>query len=134
MSNMRSQEDIWRLTVEPQRGFSGGQSVVLSSFLTVHKDPANMSVGTRTKFIPYLRISSASINAKINRVSSLFFVKMLPPRKYEEQFLCKSCQALPINTMEKRPRRTHGHQATPAKAPASRRQRASRSNPEGTIA
>ena len=65
MSNMRSQEDIWRLTVELQRGFSGGQSVVLSSFLTVHKDPANMSVGTRTKFIPYLRISSASINVKL---------------------------------------------------------------------
>ena len=51
--------------MEPQRGFSGGQSVVLSSFLTVHKVPANMSVGTRTKFIPYLRISSASINVKI---------------------------------------------------------------------
>ena len=167
--------------MEPQRGFSGGQSVVLSSFLTVHKDPANMSVGTRTKFIPYLRISSASINVKllivvifakdclltgqeqactrITRLSfachhaqkglvhrkmavhcpkvitfigdslfqtrprmrniwrsqsfawltlgfvypivfnllSLFCVKMLPPRKYEKQFLCKFCQQLPIH-------------------------------------
>ena len=164
---MRSQEDPRRFTVEPQRGFSGGQSVVLSSFLTVHKVPANMSVGTRTKFIPYLRISSASINvkilivvifakdclltgqeqaciritqlsfgchhaqkglihrkngcslprsddihrwypfpdqtkneenlAKIKWFSSLFCVKMLPLRKYEEQFLCKSCQELPIH-------------------------------------